>query len=462
MTSTCGEHGELVTVPETRRLGRWVRRAGFAFAFLIAARVIAIGVDRGRALQRAAPEVFLGAAPLVGRDFNDGWDWRFGLGLVGAGIVGLVVTVAVWRQWFWRVRLRFVVLATAAAAMAFATALALTDGADGVLHGASDDTEYLSNLGIAPPADEFLRTFVDQLDRYSVHIRGHPPGFLLVLKFLDFIHLRGAWPVAMLSVLGAGIVVVATLIAVWAVAGGQWVRRAAPFLVVVPYALWLVTSADAVYAAVGASGVAAVAVALRLTSWRASAVGLAGGLLLGSLLFLTYLGVVFVLVPVGIVGVAATQRRLGALWAVAGAVAGGAVVIVAFRLAGFWWIDGARRTRTEYWEGTAQFRSWDYFRFGNIAVALIALGPAVFAGLLRLRDRRMWLLVGGGLAALAVSHVAQYTRGEVERIWLPLYPWLAIGAAALAPRAGRRSAAMWLGVQAVCAILLQAALVSKW
>ncbi len=37
MTSTCGEHGELVAVPETRRSSRWVRRAGFAVAFLIAA-----------------------------------------------------------------------------------------------------------------------------------------------------------------------------------------------------------------------------------------------------------------------------------------------------------------------------------------------------------------------------------------------------------------------------------------
>jgi hypothetical protein len=66
------------------------------------------------------------------------------------------------------------------------------------------------------------------------------------------------------------------------------------------------------------------------------------------------------------------------------------------------------------------------------------------------------------LAAVAASHVSQYTRGEVERIWLLFFPWLVIAAGSLAARVARRSATAWVGLQAACAIGLQAALVSKW
>jgi hypothetical protein len=57
--------------------------------------------------------VFLGAAPLVGQNFRDSWDWRFGWSLIGAGVLaGAVMTLAA-RGWYDQARLRVIVRSTA-------------------------------------------------------------------------------------------------------------------------------------------------------------------------------------------------------------------------------------------------------------------------------------------------------------------------------------------------------------
>ncbi|MEO7371734.1 MAG: hypothetical protein ABIZ69_12765, partial [Ilumatobacteraceae bacterium] len=170
------------------------------------------------------------------------------------------------------------------------------------------------------------------------------------------------------------------------------------------------------------------------------------------------------------------RRSPGAIPALMGAILGVMVMVVGFLAAGFWWLDGVRQTKLEYLAGSAQFRTWGYFGLANIAVALIALGPSTVAGVLRLRDRRLWVLVGASVVALAVSHVSRYTKAEVERIWLLFYPWIVIAGASLflprrtaeAETSGpallirRHRAAVWVGAQASCTVVLQAALVTKW
>ncbi len=58
--------------------------------------------------------------------------------------------------------------------------------------------------------------------------------------------------------------------------------------------------------------------------------------------------------------------------------------------------------------------------------------------------------------AIVASNVSQYSKGEVERIWLIFFPWLVPAAAVLTRRRG------WLVCQAAGALVLQAWLVSKW
>ena len=71
------------------------------------------------------------------------------------------------------------------------------------------------------------------------------------------------------------------------------------------------------------------------------------------------------------------------------------------------------------------------------------------------------VVVAGGVALVA-SHLSPYTRGEVERIWLPFFPWIAVAAATTISPTRRLRSGMWVGAQALTAIALQSALVTKW
>ena len=441
------------------------RRALTVLLFAAAISLIGWSVVWGRRLQRSSPEIKLGAAPLVGRDPLDSWDWRthWQLALpIGLACAVIAFAPAVIDRW----RLRWITVTTGLAAAAFAVALALLDGSDGLFHGATDTTEYYANLPKTPAWSTFLETFVDHLGRYSVHVRGHPPGFTLVLKVIAGVGIHGAWPVVALSVIGTATTPIFVIVTVHRLAGAVWARRSAPFLVLVPYAIWQITSADAFITAVTASGIAALAIALT-SPRRIVVVGasFACGLLLGAALFLTYGAVTFLAVPLSVAASRWRQwRRLTLVVIVSGAVA--AAVVLTFRALGFWWFDGLTELKKQYWDGTAKFRPWTYFTLSNTAVLLIAVGPAALAGIIRLRQRAVWLLVAGALVAAVASTASQYSKGEVERIWLLFFPWIMLAATPLAdPSAtthGTLRLRTWLTTQATIAILLQASLITKW
>jgi hypothetical protein len=356
---------------------------------------------------------------------------------------------------------------TAVAAGAFAVLLALTDGRPGLLRGADHETEYLVNLEIAPGPREFVRDFVDDIQQYSVHVRGHPPGFLLLLQLLDGIGLTGAWPVVALSLAGTIAVPLGVMSALRVVADDGWARRAAPVLAVSPYALWMMTSADAVFSATGTWAVTTCLYALRASGRAAALWGAASGLLLGALLFMTYGGATFAIAMVVPAAVAWRDRRGAIAPAVAAATAAVFLVTVTFAAFGFWWLDGAQETQRQYWAGSAQFRPFGYFMIANLAVAVIAIGPVGFGGLLALARRvrsapAVVSVVGGALLAMLVSHASQYTRAEVERIWLLFYPLLLAASGVPGWCARPRASAALIVVQAGCSIALQASLVSKW
>ncbi len=122
--------------------------------------------------------------------------------------------------------------------------------------------------------------------------------------------------------------------------------------------------------------------------------------------------------------------------------------------------------KRQYWNGTAKFRPWTYSRLSNAAALLIAVGPAALAGIIRLAQRALWLLVAGALVAAATSTASQYSKGEVERIWLLFFPWVMLAAAPLTDPSttthGTLRLRTWLTSQAAIAILLQASLITKW
>ena len=113
----------------------------------------------------------------------------------------------------------------------------------------------------------------------------------------------------------------------------------------------------------------------------------------------------------------------------------------------------------EYERGAGGYRPYWYFAtLGNPGAFLLALGPAVAVALARLRDARLWWLAGAALVGVVIADVSGLSKGEVERIWLPFVPLLAVAAAGL-PKPNIR---WWLAAQATAAILLQIGLDSPW
>ncbi len=138
---------------------------------------------------------------------------------------------------------------------------------------------------------------------------------------------------------------------------------------------------------------------------------------------------------------------------------GAAAVFGLFALAGFWWFDGLAATRVRYFAGVASRRPYFAFLLANVACFAIALGPALAVALGRLRDRRVWLVVGAALLAVGIAGVSGMSKGEVERIWLPFAMWV-LPAAVVLGLGARRS--QWLALQVVFTIGLQTLVRSPW
>ncbi len=337
----------------------------------------------------------------------------------------------------------------------WAAALALVEGTDGISAPLASPHEYLTVVGQISSPGDFLTHFTERIGGYATHIRGHPPGMALIVWGLASIGLGGPWPASVLIVLVAASMAPAAMLALRETAGEETARRAAPFLVIAPAAIWTAVSADALYAGVGAWAVALLVVAIHRRGAYSDLAALAGGLLFGIALFLSYGLILLGLVPLA-VAIAARRVRPLAIASV-----GVAAVVAAFLAAGFWWIDGLEATRNEYlFRSAAVSRPYGYFLFADLAALALAVGPATFAAVARLRDRRLLVLVAGGLAAVALADLSGMSKGEVERIWLPFMPWLlAAGAGLWRPPGSVRG---WLAAQAACAIAIETLVRTPW
>ncbi|MFH8342365.1 hypothetical protein [Streptomyces sp. AM6-12] len=439
------------------RAGRRDLYAAAAAALLVTAAVLV-----GRHIQAVHRTLFVHWPPL----FAD-WDPHAGPGTPAALAVA-AATVVQGPVLAARLPWRGLLAAAWATALAWIVSLALVDGWQrGIAGRLTAREEYLRVIGrfhdIPAALHDFTRHIVSGTPRpWPAHVAGHPPAATLTFVLLDRIGLRGGGWAGMFCVLVGASGCVAVLIAVRALAGEALARRAAPFTVLAPAAVWQGVSADGYFAAVAAWALALLALALtRRSPWAAAGAGLLSGLTC----YLSYGLTLFALVGAVVLLLARRELRARPVLLLP-LFAGLAVVPVVFTLAGFNWWHGYQLLTIRYYQGVGGVRPYGYWVWANLACAVLITGPATAAGLRRtgaelLRRRtgpraRLALLVCAALLALLAADLSGMSKAETERIWLPFALWL-LPACALLPHPRP-----WLAAQAVLALLLNHLLLTGW
>jgi hypothetical protein len=419
--------------------------------------LIALAAVVGAALYLAGKPVHATSAPFTGI-----WLPHAGpgtpLALVVAGLVvwhgPRLASALSWRR---------LMLCGYAAAVAWTLSLALVDGWQRGLAGRLvTKDEYLSEVGGVTDVPAMLRGFAGRIldfqpDSWTTHVSGHPPGAFLVFIGLDRIGLGGGAWAALLCVGVGGLIAVAVPVTIRTLGDEDAARVAVPFLVLFPGAIWIGASADGLFAGVAATGVALLAVALTR---RQIATAVVAGALLVFCLYLSY-GLTLLVVPA--LAVVFLARRSASAWRTLGAaVVAGAAVVVAFALAGFWWLDGYHLVVERYYQGIASDRPYAYWVWADLALVVACAGPVAAVIMRRAVTRPgrgpSLVLPVAGLVAIVAADLSGLSKAEVERIWLPFAVWLMAGAALL-PAASRRG---WLIAQAVIALLINHLLLTTW
>jgi hypothetical protein len=378
------------------------------------------------------------------------------VGCLGIRYAARLAAALTWRR---------LLVTTYVATLAWTVSLALVYGPSGLSRDMDRLDEYLVTARTIHDVPAFLGDFVARIpfsagaEHWPIHVAGHPP--LATLFFVGLVRL------GLGSSLTAGIVVtlvgttvpVAVLVTLRRLGAEAAARRALPFLVLAPAALWIAVSGDAVFSAVLAWGLAALAVASTAegprTRWLAAVVA---GLLLGLLPLLSY-----GLPLAGLLALAVLVRTRG--WRVLPVVAGTAalptLVLAGY---GFFLWEAYPVLRQRYWDGLAPDRPAAYWTWASLASLVLSAGPALGAGLgawasvRRTGDRAVVWLVGSAAAAIVLADASQMSRAEVERIWLPFVPWLLLSTAFL-PARWRRPV---LVLQVVTALVIEHLLDTGW
>ncbi|WP_328584079.1 hypothetical protein [Streptomyces sp. NBC_00370] len=455
-----GKTGEKGTTGTTGR-GADLAAAGAGVLLVVVAVLV------GRAIERADGALHVNWPPLFAS-----WDPHIGPGTPAAVLVALAVVVqgpAVAARLSWRA----LTLATWATSMAWVFSLALVDGwHDGIAQRLTTREEYLQGIGRFGDIGAAVRGYTSHILLYSpghwpAHLAGHPPGAVLTFVGLDRLGLGGGgWAGVWCVVTGAS-AAVAVLVTVRALAGEALARRAAPFLVVAPTAVWIGASADGYFAAVAAWAVALFTLAATRTVRSPATAAVASGLLFGALCYLSYGLALIAVIGVAVLLISRSARPLPLF------LAGALVAPAVFTLAGFNWWEAYQLLVERYYQGVARIRPYGYWVWANLACTVLMTGLATVAGMRRactakilrgvrtgtLQDTgRLALLVLAALLALLLADLSGMSKAETERIWLPFACWL-LPAAALLPDRGRRG---WLTAQTVLALLINHLLFTGW
>lgn len=455
----------------------------------------ATGLTRTTAVSRAAAIGLIATAVLIGVAvavpgltgwvvYGDGfpplhgsWDPRVGPGTPAAVVLGvcavaLAPRAARWRWW----ALQLTVFLTS---IAWMVSLAAVDGWAGLGAVLDNSYEYLRTARSVTDVGELLREFVSRIpfsaapDNWPVHVAGHPPGALLFFVMLVRLGLGEATAVGLAVVVIAATTPVAVGVTLRRLGAEAAARRAAPFLVIGPAAIWTAVSADAVFAAVAAWALCLLAIAATSRGRLHTALwAVAAGILFGCCAMLSYGLPLVGLLALGVLILTRSWRMLP--WAALGGVA----VLAGFALGGFAWWEAFPVLTKRYWDGDASSRPGAYWVWGNLAAVAVSAGPLVGSGIAvsaleagravraeppnaGMDARARGVIAVLALAACAcvlVADLSQMSRGEVERIWLPFVPWLLVGTALLPPR----WRAGGLAGQAAFAIVVQHLLQTGW
>jgi hypothetical protein len=319
--------------------------------------------------------------------------------------------------------------------------------------------QYLLDVHRVTDIGAMLRTFTSHIitgrpDSWITQVSGHPPGAFLVFVLLHRIGLGGGGPAAIVCLLVGCLASVAVPATVRALGDESAARAIVPFTVLFPGAIFLGVSADGLFTGVTAIGLLLLAHGARR---RSVPVCLGAGVVLGAALFLSY-GMALIAVLALAVCVVARSWR-----AVVCAGIGALVPVVAFAVAGFWWLDGYQLVIQRYYQDLGRTRPYDYWWWADLAALVLSAGPvlapAVRRAVLAARSRTpVAVLVVGAVLAIAVADKSGLSKAEVERIWLPFAVWL-MPAVALLPVRSRR---WWLAGQAVTAVAVGHLVVTNW
>jgi hypothetical protein len=416
----------------------------------------------------------------------------FGPGTLPALVVGFLgfryaVDLAARLPW------RRLLLASYVASLAWMASLALVTGEAGI-DKLDNGFEYLPTARAVDDVPAFLAEFVSRIpyasvdatgasDNWPTHVAGHPPGATLFFVALVRLGLGDGVVAGAIVILLAATTAAAVLVAVRALGAEAGARRAAPFLVLSPTAIWMAVSADALFAALAAWGLAALAVAATAaTTRRLVGFGVLSGVLLGSCMMVSYGLPLLGVLALAVLLAARSWRVLPVSFVAA------LVPVLLFVPFGFAWWEAYPVLTERYWDGLASDRPGAYWTWANLALLLYSGGLLLGAGVAVLgwrlvawrraaragvvggsggpgvpgvpggSDRVLLLLAAAGTIIVLIATSSQMSRAEVERIWLPFIPWITLSLALLPERWRRRG----LAVPIVSALLLEHLLYHSW
>jgi methylthioxylose transferase len=323
--------------------------------------------------------------------------------------------------------------------LAWMCSLTLVDGLQqGWIDVLLDPNEYLHDLHRISDPWTFVSTFthfiafgpvVDGDLVWTTHVAGHPPLTTLIFWLLGRLGLGGGfWAGALCILVGsaASVALPATLRELGAEAAS---RRIVPFVALFPGAVWMAVSADGLFAGVAVSGLALMCLGAARGRILAS---LAGGLLLGIAVFLSYGLILFGLIVLPAMLLTVRQRGLRSVlvpWLIATV---GFVTVAAVHMAlGFNWVSGLVALRVRYNQGVAGDRPFSYFVYADLAAWLVSCSPLLAIGVVRsmtvlgkgrtgpwTQDRIVAVLALSGVLAALVADFSGLSKAETERIWL--------------------------------------------